>query len=71
MTGPVPPGNRPESEALKDQLRPETLEGPMQPEVTPTEARSGVVTGRVITVLVVSFIGAAGGMALAWYFLTQ
>jgi hypothetical protein len=43
----------------------------MQPEVTPTEARSGVVTGRVITVLVISFIGAVGGMALAWYLLTQ
>ncbi|WP_295137812.1 hypothetical protein [uncultured Reyranella sp.] len=43
----------------------------MQPEVTPTEARSGVVTGRVITVLIVSFIGAAGGMALAWYLLTH
>ena len=43
----------------------------MQPEVTPTEARSGVVTGRVITVLIVSFIGAAGGMALVWYLLTH
>ncbi len=43
----------------------------MQPEITPTEARSGVVTGRVVTVLIVSFIGAAGGMALAWYLLTH
>ena len=43
----------------------------MQPDVTPTEARGGVVTGRVITVLIVSFIGAASGMGLAWYFLTQ
>lgn len=43
----------------------------MQPEVTPTEARSGVVTGRVIAVLIVSFIGAAGGMVLAWYLLTH
>jgi len=43
----------------------------MPPEVTPIEARSGVVTGRVITVLVVSFIGAAAGMALAWYFLAR
>ena len=42
----------------------------MQPEVTPTEARSGVVSGRVITVLVISFVGAAGGMGLAWYLLT-
>lgn len=43
----------------------------MQPEVTPTEARGGVVTGRVITVLIISFIGAAGGMGLVWYFLAQ
>lgn len=43
----------------------------MQPDVTPTEARSGVMTGRVLIVLVISFIGAAGGMGLAWYLLTQ
>ena len=43
----------------------------MQPDVTPTEARSGVMTGRVLIVLIISFIGAAGGMRLAWYLLTQ
>lgn len=43
----------------------------MQPQVAPTEARGGGVTGRVITVLIISFIGAAGGMGLAWYFLAQ
>jgi hypothetical protein len=43
----------------------------MQPEITPTEARGGVVTGRVLTVLIISVIGAAAGMALAWYFLSQ
>ena len=42
----------------------------MQPEVTPTEARSGVVTGRVLMVLIISFVGAAGGMGLAWYMLS-
>ncbi len=42
----------------------------MQPEVTPTEARSGVVTGRVLMVLIISFIGAVGGMGLAWYMLS-
>lgn len=41
----------------------------MQPEVTPTEARSGVVTGRVLVVLIISCLGAAGGMGLAWYLL--
>ncbi len=40
----------------------------MEREVTPTEARAGFVTGRVITVLVVSFAGAAVAMAGAWYF---
>ncbi len=43
----------------------------MQPEITPTEARGGVVTGRVLTVLIISVIGAAGGIGLAWYFLAQ
>jgi len=42
----------------------------MQPEVTPTDARSGVVTGRVLIVLVISVLGAAGGMGLAWYLLS-
>lgn len=39
----------------------------MQPEVTPTEARSGVITGRVLTVLLVSAFGAAAALAVAWY----
>ena len=43
----------------------------MQPDITPTEARGGVVSGRVLTGLIISVIGAAGGMALAWYFLSQ
>jgi hypothetical protein len=46
-------------------------EVPMQPEVTPTEARAGVVTGRVFTVLVISFIGAAVALAVAWYVLAR
>ena len=41
----------------------------MQPDVTPTDARSGVSTGRVLTVLIISFLGAAGAMGLAWYLL--
>ena len=43
----------------------------MQPEVTPTEARSGVVTGRVVTVLVISAIGAVIALAVAWYVLAR
>ena len=41
----------------------------MQPELTPTEARSGVVTGRVRLVLALSSIGAIVAMGLAWYLL--
>lgn len=41
----------------------------MQTDRTPTEARSGVVTGRVVTVLIVSSIGAIAALALAWYLL--
>lgn len=37
--------------------------------LTPGEARSGVVSGRVLTVLVVSFFGAAVALGLAWLFL--
>jgi len=41
----------------------------MQPDVTPTEARSGIITGRVFLVLVLSSIGAVAALALAWYLL--
>lgn len=39
----------------------------MQRELTPTEARSGWITGRMFLILVVSSIGAAAALALAWY----
>ena len=38
----------------------------MQRELTPTEARSGVVSGRVFLVLVSSFVGAIIALGLAW-----
>jgi hypothetical protein len=38
----------------------------MQRERTPTEARSGVVSGRVFIVLISSFVGAVIALALAW-----
>ncbi|WP_439613094.1 hypothetical protein [Reyranella sp.] len=41
----------------------------MQPDVTPTEARSGFITGRVILVLVLSSIGAIAALAFVWYLL--
>ena len=38
----------------------------MQRELTPTEARSGVVSGRVFLVLISSFVGAVIALGLAW-----
>lgn len=38
----------------------------MEREVTPVEARSGVVSGRILTILVLSSVGAVAAMALAW-----
>ena len=39
----------------------------MDRELTPVEARSGNVTGRVITVLAVSFIGALVALSAVWW----
>ncbi len=41
----------------------------MERELTPTEARSGVVSGRILTVLVLSSVGAVAALALSWLFL--
>lgn len=41
----------------------------MEREVTPVEARSGVVSGRILTILVVSSVGAIAAMGFAWLFL--
>ncbi len=41
----------------------------MERELTPVEARSGVVSGRIITILVVSSFGAVAALALVWVFL--
>ena len=40
----------------------------MERELTPVEARSGVVSGRIITILVVSSLGAVVALGLAWMF---
>jgi hypothetical protein len=40
----------------------------MQRDLSPEEARSGVVSGRVITVLIVSFIGALAALSGIWFF---
>jgi hypothetical protein len=41
----------------------------MKREVTHIEARSGVVSGRILTILVASSVGAVAALALAWLFL--
>jgi hypothetical protein len=41
----------------------------MKRERTPVEARSGVVSGRVLTVLVTSFVAASAALFLSWLFL--
>jgi hypothetical protein len=41
----------------------------MERELTPVEARGGVVSGRVLTILAVSSVGAVVALALAWLFL--
>jgi len=43
--------------------------GSMERELTPVEARGGVIRGRVIVVLVLSSVGAVVALALVWLFL--
>ena len=38
----------------------------MQREVTPVESRGGVISGRVMLVLISSFVGAVIALGLAW-----
>jgi hypothetical protein len=41
----------------------------MERELTPVEARGGVVSGRVLTVLILSSVGAVVALTLAWLLL--
>ena len=41
----------------------------MERELTPVEARSGVISGRIVTILILSSVGAVAALALAWLFL--
>ena len=42
------------------------LEDAMERELTPVEARGGVISGRVITVLAISFVGVVMALAGVW-----
>ncbi|OWY59161.1 hypothetical protein B7486_76070 [cyanobacterium TDX16] len=67
----VPGSNRPRLPGVAFEATPRAfLEETMQRELTPTEARSGWITGRVFLVLLVSSLGAVGALALAWYLLS-
>ncbi|MFZ5783648.1 MAG: hypothetical protein ACOY4R_25910 [Pseudomonadota bacterium] len=43
----------------------------MKREVTPVEARSGLTSGRIITILALSFVGAVIALAAVWYYFLQ
>jgi hypothetical protein len=42
------------------------LEGAMQRERTPVEARGGVISGRIVTILVISSVGAVIALWGVW-----
>ncbi|HEY6714898.1 MAG TPA: hypothetical protein VI232_01015, partial [Reyranella sp.] len=41
----------------------------MERELTPVEARGGIISGRIVTLLVISLVGAVIAMGGAWAFL--
>ncbi|CAN5827615.1 hypothetical protein BH11PSE3_BH11PSE3_18320 [soil metagenome] len=43
----------------------------MERELTPTEARSGVISGRIVTLMVGSSLAAIVALGVAWYFLAR
>jgi hypothetical protein len=64
------PGNPdPKGNVLSPTVANTAMEASIRPELTPREARSGVVSGRVLTVLLTSFFGAVVALVLAWLFL--
>lgn len=40
----------------------------MEPDLTPIAARGGVISGRVVTVLVVSSVGALVTLSCLWWY---
>jgi hypothetical protein len=38
----------------------------MERELTPVEARGGVISGRIFSILVISSVAAAAALAIAW-----
>jgi len=44
---------------------------PMEAELTPDEARSGIISGRIVSVLIVSSLGALAAMSAIWWFASR
>jgi hypothetical protein len=42
----------------------------MERELTPVEARSGVISGRIFLILVISSVTAVAALAIAWFVLS-
>ena len=40
----------------------------MERDLAPTEARGGVISGRILTILLLSSVGAIAAIGLAWVF---
>jgi len=51
----------------KDRLVLEPRGKPGSIDLTPVEARSGVISGRVVSVLIVSSIGALAALSAIWW----
>ena len=43
----------------------------MERELTPVEARSGVISGRIFLILVISSVAAAAALGIAWFVLSR
>ena len=39
----------------------------MKPDLTPIEARGGVISGRIVTILVVSIVGTLLSLSAVWF----
>jgi hypothetical protein len=42
----------------------------MERELTPVEARSGVISGRIFLILVISSVAAVAALTIAWFVLS-
>ena len=51
----------------KDRLVLEPRGKPVATELTPQEARSGVISGRVVSILIVSSLSALAALAAIWW----